>query len=61
MFGALWDALLSSCVRERLGRALDLPVEEARVVLSFWAGLHDPGKITPPLPGSGAGLLRGGA
>lgn len=48
MFGALWDALLSDQVREKIARALGLTVADARQVLAFWAGLHDLGKITPP-------------
>jgi CRISPR-associated endonuclease/helicase Cas3 len=47
-FGALWDALLNSQVRERISRALGLTGTDARQVLAFWAGLHDLGKITPP-------------
>ncbi|WP_030267603.1 CRISPR-associated endonuclease Cas3'' [Streptomyces violens] len=48
VFGALWDALIGDRVRDRLAQALGLTVGEARAVLSFWAGLHDLGKITPP-------------
>ncbi|MGW0734436.1 CRISPR-associated endonuclease Cas3'' [Streptomyces sp. NPDC002851] len=48
VFGALWDVLLGEGVQERLSRALGLSPGEARSVLSFWAGLHDLGKITPP-------------
>ncbi|MFF0094652.1 CRISPR-associated endonuclease Cas3'' [Streptomyces canus] len=48
VFGALWDALLSDQVREKIAGALGLTVPEARRVLAFWAGLHDLGKITPP-------------
>ncbi|MFF3654813.1 CRISPR-associated endonuclease Cas3'' [Streptomyces olivochromogenes] len=48
VFGALWDVLLSDQVREKVAGALGLTVAEARRVLSFWAGLHDLGKITPP-------------
>ncbi|MFI1677577.1 CRISPR-associated helicase Cas3' [Streptomyces sp. NPDC020607] len=47
-FGVLWDVLLGTEVRERVSEALGLRVEQARAVLSFWAGLHDLGKITPP-------------
>lgn len=48
VFGALWDVLLSDQTRVRIAQALGLAVHEARGVLSFWAGLHDLGKITPP-------------
>ncbi|MEV1080922.1 CRISPR-associated helicase Cas3' [Streptomyces sp. NPDC050211] len=48
VFGALWDVLLSDQLRARIARALGLSLGEARGVLSFWAGLHDLGKITPP-------------
>ncbi|MGA4842164.1 CRISPR-associated endonuclease Cas3'' [Streptomyces sp. G45] len=47
-FGVLWDVLLSDRVRERIAVALGLSVSEARAVGSFWAALHDLGKITPP-------------
>ncbi|MGW2877056.1 CRISPR-associated endonuclease Cas3'' [Streptomyces sp. NPDC001233] len=48
VFQTLWDVLLSDQLRVRIARALGLSVGEARGVLSFWAGLHDLGKITPP-------------
>ncbi|WP_044378003.1 CRISPR-associated endonuclease Cas3'' [Streptomyces noursei] len=48
VFGALWDALLSDQLREKIARALGMRVADARRVLAFWAGLHDLGKITPP-------------
>ncbi|MEU8764272.1 CRISPR-associated endonuclease Cas3'' [Streptomyces sp. NPDC048659] len=47
MFGALWDGLLGDRMRERVAQELGLSSDEARSVLSFWAGLHDLGKITP--------------
>nr|BAE95445.1 CRISPR-associated helicase [Streptomyces kanamyceticus] len=60
VFGVLWDVLLGAEVHERVSEALGLRVEQARSVLSFWAGLHDLGKITPPfqaqVPESFAGL-----
>ncbi|KUN00794.1 CRISPR-associated helicase Cas3 [Streptomyces yokosukanensis] len=48
VFQALWDVLLSDQLRVRIAQALGLSAGEARGVLSFWAGLHDLGKITPP-------------
>ncbi|WNI18724.1 CRISPR-associated helicase Cas3' [Actinacidiphila sp. ITFR-21] len=48
VFLALWDGLVGEGTRERVGGALGLGAAEARAVLSFWAGLHDLGKITPP-------------
>jgi CRISPR-associated endonuclease/helicase Cas3 len=48
VFGALWDVLLHPRLCERIAAELGLTVGEARVVLAFWAGLHDLGKITPP-------------
>ncbi|MEE4543608.1 CRISPR-associated helicase Cas3' [Streptomyces sp. V4-01] len=48
VFLALWDGLVGAGTRERVGRALGLGAVETRAVLSFWAGLHDLGKITPP-------------
>ncbi|MCB5180675.1 CRISPR-associated helicase Cas3' [Streptomyces antimicrobicus] len=44
----LWDVVLGEQLRVRIGRALGLPGDEARAVVSFWAGLHDLGKISPP-------------
>lgn len=52
---ALWDELLGPRVRECAAEALGLPVEDARKVVAFWAGLHDLGKITPVFQ---AGLSR---
>ncbi|MFE7313129.1 CRISPR-associated helicase Cas3' [Streptomyces sp. NPDC057555] len=48
VFSVLWDDLLGSRMRERIAQALGLAAGEARAVVSFWAGLHDLGKITPP-------------
>jgi CRISPR-associated endonuclease/helicase Cas3 len=48
VFLVLWDSLVGGGIRERVGRALGLGAAEVRGVLSFWAGLHDLGKITPP-------------
>ncbi|MEV7659484.1 CRISPR-associated helicase Cas3' [Streptomyces anulatus] len=48
VFQELWDVTLSNETRSDLASALGLSVEEARSVVSFWAGLHDIGKITPP-------------
>ncbi|ARF58338.1 CRISPR-associated helicase/endonuclease Cas3 [Streptomyces gilvosporeus] len=47
-FNVLWDDLLGHHTRERISKALGLTADEARAVVSFWAGLHDLGKITPP-------------
>ncbi|MFJ4469633.1 CRISPR-associated helicase Cas3' [Streptomyces sp. NPDC089424] len=47
VFGSLWDVVLSDRVREDIAEALGLSVTEARTLVSFWAGLHDIGKITP--------------
>ncbi|WP_369359756.1 CRISPR-associated helicase Cas3' [Streptomyces sp. cg2] len=48
VFDVLWDVLLGNHMRERIAQALGLATAEARAVVSFWAGLHDLGKITPP-------------
>ncbi|WTL43773.1 CRISPR-associated helicase Cas3' [Streptomyces brevispora] len=48
VFGELWDVVLSARTREAVAKALGLTVAESRTVLSFWAGLHDIGKISPP-------------
>ncbi|MER5556713.1 CRISPR-associated helicase Cas3' [Streptomyces sp. NPDC002793] len=48
VFQELWDVVLSDATRVAVGGALGLSVVEARTVVSFWAGLHDIGKISPP-------------
>ncbi|MFJ4966529.1 CRISPR-associated helicase Cas3' [Streptomyces sp. NPDC088729] len=48
VFQALWDVVLSDATKAAIAGALGLSVLEARAVVSFWAGLHDMGKITPP-------------
>ncbi|MFF2012112.1 CRISPR-associated helicase Cas3' [Streptomyces sp. NPDC058195] len=48
VFQALWDVVLSDKTRVAVADALGLNVVEARTLVSFWAGLHDIGKITPP-------------
>ncbi|MEU9198514.1 CRISPR-associated endonuclease Cas3'' [Streptomyces sp. NPDC048332] len=48
VFQELWDVVLSDETRTAIADALGLSVGEARTVVSFWAGLHDIGKITPP-------------
>lgn len=48
VFQALWDVLLSARMRERIAEALGLGPGESRAVVSFWVGLHDLGKISPP-------------
>ncbi|MEW2164667.1 CRISPR-associated helicase Cas3' [Streptomyces sp. NPDC007084] len=62
VFGVLWDVVLSSQVRARISDHLQLREPEARQVISFWAGLHDLGKITPPFqaqaPASYAAVRR---
>ncbi|MFF2326486.1 MULTISPECIES: CRISPR-associated helicase Cas3' [unclassified Streptomyces] len=48
VFQELWDVILSDRSRAAIADALGLSAVEARTVVSFWAGLHDIGKITPP-------------
>ncbi|MEU5718703.1 CRISPR-associated endonuclease Cas3'' [Streptomyces sp. NPDC020403] len=48
VFQELWDVVLSDESKAVVADALGLSVVEARTVVSFWAGLHDVGKITPP-------------
>ncbi|MGW7295402.1 CRISPR-associated helicase Cas3' [Streptomyces xiamenensis] len=48
VFGVLWDVVLGSRMRRRIAGALGLSTSEAGSVLSFWAALHDIGKISPP-------------
>lgn len=47
----LWDRLLGEGMRARIADALGLSVSDAQAVVSFWAGLHDLGKITPAFQG----------
>ncbi|MGW1539797.1 CRISPR-associated helicase Cas3' [Streptomyces sp. NPDC002309] len=47
VFQSLWDVVLSDRAREGIAEALGLSITEARTVVSFWAALHDIGKITP--------------
>ncbi|MFD7982692.1 CRISPR-associated helicase Cas3' [Kitasatospora indigofera] len=44
--GVLWGALVGPQMRRRIAGELGLPEEACRRVVSFWAGLHDIGKIT---------------
>ncbi|MFF3787765.1 CRISPR-associated helicase Cas3' [Streptomyces sp. NPDC001933] len=48
VFQELWDVVLSDKTRAAIADALGLNVVESRALVSFWAGLHDIGKITPP-------------
>ncbi|OQR59304.1 CRISPR-associated helicase/endonuclease Cas3 [Streptomyces maremycinicus] len=48
VFQALWDALLEPGECKQIAAGLGLDAATARTVVSFWAGLHDLGKITPP-------------
>ncbi|MFF8932315.1 CRISPR-associated endonuclease Cas3'' [Streptomyces longwoodensis] len=57
VFGVLWDVLLSAPARKRFAGQLALEVEDCRAVLSFWAGLHDLGKITPVFQAQVASLF----
>ncbi|GAA5014578.1 CRISPR-associated helicase Cas3' [Kitasatospora paranensis] len=46
--GALWDSVLSRGMRAQIANGIGVPEAEARRLITFWAGLHDVGKITPP-------------
>lgn len=59
VFGVLWRDLLGERMRERMAQALGLTLDESRVVLSFWAGLHDVGKISPPFQAQVPQAYRG--
>ncbi|MGW0855103.1 CRISPR-associated helicase Cas3' [Streptomyces sp. NPDC002690] len=48
VFQGLWDAVLGEETKAAIATVLGLDPTEARAVVSFWAGLHDLGKITPP-------------
>ncbi|MCX4851863.1 CRISPR-associated helicase Cas3' [Streptomyces sp. NBC_00893] len=48
VFQELWDVVLSDKTQAAIADALGLNVVEGRTLVSFWAGLHDIGKITPP-------------
>lgn len=43
----LWDRFLTASQRDVIAHGLGLPVQEARRVVAFLAGLHDLGKLTP--------------
>ncbi|MFC1417762.1 CRISPR-associated endonuclease Cas3'' [Streptacidiphilus cavernicola] len=43
----LWDRFLASNQRACIAAGLGISEAEARVVVAFWAGLHDLGKLTP--------------
>ncbi|MBU7598910.1 CRISPR-associated endonuclease Cas3'' [Streptomyces sp. P38-E01] len=58
VFGVLWDELLEPRVRARFGEQLGLPVAQCRSVLSFWAGLHDLGKLSPAFQSQVPALFR---
>lgn len=47
VFQELWDVVVSNETRLAVAGALGLGLAEARSVVSFWAGLHDIGKISP--------------
>ncbi|MFB7390308.1 CRISPR-associated helicase Cas3' [Streptomyces microflavus] len=58
MFQQLWDVVLSNETRSAIADALGLSAERARSVVSFWAGLHDIGKITPPFQAQAPGAFE---
>ncbi|MDX3186189.1 CRISPR-associated endonuclease Cas3'' [Streptomyces sp. ME02-7008A-1] len=58
VFQALWDVVLGDEVKAAVAEALDLGVVDARLVVSFWAGLHDLGKITPPFQSQVPGCYK---
>lgn len=58
VFQELWDVVVSNETRLAVAGALGLGLAEARSVVSFWAGLHDIGKISPPFQAQ-APLLYG--
>ncbi|MEW9513774.1 CRISPR-associated endonuclease Cas3'' [Streptomyces bacillaris] len=58
VFQELWDVVVSSETRSAVAGVLGLGLAEARSVVSFWAGLHDIGKISPPFQAQ-APLLYG--
>lgn len=48
VFRVLWRDMLGTTMQGRIAESLGLTVEAARNVASFWAALHDLGKISPP-------------
>ncbi|MFG3398561.1 CRISPR-associated helicase Cas3' [Streptomyces parvus] len=48
VFQELWDAVVGDGTKLAVAGALGLGLDEIRSVVSFWAGLHDIGKISPP-------------
>ncbi|GAA5064821.1 CRISPR-associated endonuclease Cas3'' [Streptomyces similanensis] len=57
VFGVLWDGLVDEGTRRRVAGQLGLGGEACRSVLSWWAGLHDLGKITPVFQAQVPGLF----
>ncbi|MBK3532375.1 CRISPR-associated helicase Cas3' [Streptomyces sp. MBT67] len=47
-FQELWDEVVGDGTKLAVAGALGLGLSETRSVVSFWAGLHDIGKISPP-------------
>lgn len=47
----LWDRSLQAGTRRFLAQRLGIPENEARSLISFWAGLHDIGKASPGFQG----------
>ncbi|MFI1786224.1 CRISPR-associated helicase Cas3' [Streptomyces rubiginosohelvolus] len=47
-FQELWDEVVGDGTKLAVAGALGLGLAETRSVVSFWAGLHDIGKISPP-------------
>ncbi|WP_198358732.1 CRISPR-associated helicase Cas3' [Streptomyces fildesensis] len=45
--GTLWDEILTTGQRTRIGEALQVEETAARAIVMTWAGLHDLGKIMP--------------
>ncbi|MDX3342726.1 CRISPR-associated helicase Cas3' [Streptomyces baarnensis] len=58
LFQELWDVILSNETKSAVAGALGLSAEQARSVVSFWAGLHDIGKITPPFQAQAPGAYE---
>ncbi|MFJ4126027.1 CRISPR-associated endonuclease Cas3'' [[Kitasatospora] papulosa] len=58
VFQALWDVVLGDELKAAVAEALGLGVVDARSVVSFWAGLHDLGKITPPFQSQVPGCYK---
>ena len=44
---SLWDRFLTASQRRAIAKGLDVDETQARLLVAFWAGIHDIGKLSP--------------